>query len=147
MTFEEQLTRDEGSHLTVYDDATGQEIVPGYTVKGHPTIGVGRALDVNGISADERDYLRANDVSKVKLQVGQAIPWSSQLDPARLMVLHNMAFNMGTRGLLEFKNFLAALQAGDYPRCVEELKNSRWARQVAARSTRLAQQILTGEVQ
>lgn len=147
MTFEEQLTRDEGSHLTVYDDATGEEIVPGYLVKGHPTIGVGRALDVNGISADERDYLRANDISKVKLQVGQRLPWTSQLDPVRLMVLHNMCFNLGIEGLLEFKNFLGFMQQGVWARAADEMKASRWAGQVGPRVTRLAIQVVTGEVQ
>ena len=44
---------DEGVRLRVYDDATGEPLHPGMTLKGHPSIGYGRALDVNGISLKE----------------------------------------------------------------------------------------------
>lgn len=38
----------------------------------------------------------------------------AQLDPARFGVMLNMAFQMGTDGLLGFKNTLAMVKAGDY---------------------------------
>lgn len=59
------LRAEEGLRLTVYDDATGKPIKPGTLVKGHPTIGIGRALDVNGITEAEAEYLKANDVAKI----------------------------------------------------------------------------------
>ena len=53
------------NHVSVvYDDATGRPIVPGYTMVGHASIGVGRNLEARGISTIEKDFLFANDINK-----------------------------------------------------------------------------------
>jgi GH24 family phage-related lysozyme (muramidase) len=59
----QMLEREEGLRTLVYDDATGKPIGPGSVVQGHPTIGIGRALDVNGITAVEADFLLENDAT------------------------------------------------------------------------------------
>lgn len=143
----DQLRRDESLRLTVYDDATGKPIVPGTLVKGHPTIGYGRALDVEGITKDEAEYLLSNDVSRVKIDVAEAIPWMTDLDEARRGVLQNMAFNMGVKGLLDFKNTLSLVKAGSYMNAATEMLNSKWAKQVGDRANRLARQMVSGEWQ
>lgn len=143
----DQLRRDESLRLTVYDDATGKPIVPGTLVKGHPTIGYGRALDVEGITKDEAEYLLSNDVSRVKIDVAEAIPWMTDLDEARRGVLQNMAFNMGVKGLLDFKNTLSLVKAGSYMNAATEMLNSKWAKQVGDRANHLARQMVSGEWQ
>lgn len=55
------LMGEEGKRNFVYDDATGHAIGPGTHCVGHPTIGVGRALDVHGISMSEGQLLNAHD--------------------------------------------------------------------------------------
>ena len=58
-----QLAEHEDVRLQVYDDATGRPILPGDTVQGHPTIGVGRKLDDDrGVSHDEAMMLLRNDL-------------------------------------------------------------------------------------
>lgn len=143
-TLTTQLRRDEGLRLRVYDDATGQPIAPGSAVKGHPTIGYGRALDVRGISSQEADYLLSNDVQAVIAQVQRALPWSLTLSAPRFAVLVNMAFNLGLGGLLSFNNTLAKVQAGDYAGAAQGMLASLWAKQVGARAQRLAAQMQTG---
>lgn len=64
-----ELTGEEGKRRFVYDDATGAPLSPGVLCKGHPTVGIGRALDVHGISVVEGQLLRANDI-----QAGRSIP-------------------------------------------------------------------------
>jgi len=142
-----QLKRDESSRLTVYDDADGRPIVAGKKVVGHPTIGVGRALDTNGISADEEDYLLANDVARVKLELGKALPWLALVDPIRQAVLQNMAFNLGVAGLLKFPATLSKVKAGDYTGAAQEMLHSAWASQVGDRAVRLSNQMKDGEWQ
>jgi hypothetical protein len=44
------LIVDEPLKLYVYDDATVMPLRPGYLLKSRLTIGIGRALDVHGIS-------------------------------------------------------------------------------------------------
>lgn len=139
-----QLQRDERLRIRVYDDATGQPIVPGSVVKGHPTIGYGRALDVRGVTAAEAAYLLNNDISDVTAQVLKALPWAASLSGPRLGVLINMAFNMGLGGLLGFSNTLAKVQSGDYAGAAQGMLASKWAQQVGARAQRLAKQMQTG---
>ena len=75
-----ELTRDESCRLVAYDDATGAPIKPGTTVKGHCTIGVGRALDARGISPAEAQYLLSNDIAAFTLGLQRAYPWFNGLD-------------------------------------------------------------------
>lgn len=138
------LRADEGTRLVVYDDATGKPIRPGSKVIGHPTIGTGRALDVNGITQEEADYLLANDVAKVQAALDQRIPWWRGLTVNRQAVLASMAFQMGVAGLLGFTNTLSAVQAGAYGAAADRMLLSRWARQTPARAGRLSEMMREG---
>jgi lysozyme len=62
-------------------------------------------------------------------------------------VLVNMGFNMGVTGLLQFHNTLHYIENHQWEQAAEGMLNSAWARQVHARATRLAEQMLTGEHQ
>jgi lysozyme len=133
------LEREEGLRLAVYDDATGKPLLPGMTVVGHPTIGIGRCLDRKGITEAEARVLLENDLAEVRAQVAQALPWSTRLSEARQVVLQAMAFQMGISGLLGFKGTLAAIQRGDYTAAAQGMLNSLWARQTPARAGRMAE--------
>lgn len=128
-----QLIRDEGLRLRAYRDPCGKT-----------TIGVGRNLDDRGVTEDEAMFLLANDINEVVSEVSAAFPWTSNLNDARFAVLANMAFNMGLGGLLLFDRMLDALRNGDFETAACEMVQSRWACQVGARATRLAEQMRTG---
>ena|ERR1700690_1387845 len=145
-TFDALVRPAEGSRLTVYDDATGKPIVPGSVVKGHPTIGIGRALDVNGLTPEEEEYLYQNDKDKAVLAVARALPWVNQLDQVRAGVLTAMAFQMGIGGLLEFTQFLLCLKNGEYEAAAADMLDSLWARQTPARAQQYAQVMRSGEL-
>ena len=144
MDLQEQLIRDEGVKLFVYDDANDNPVVPGYTLVGHPTIGIGRALDVHGISMAEALYLNNDDIKDVQNGLLDSLPWLANLDVVRFAALENMAFNLGVNGLLEFTETLAAIKQGDYDLAAEDMLQSEWAQQVGDRAKRLAEQIKTG---
>ena len=57
----------------------------------------------------------------------------------------DMAFNMGTRGLSNFKITLGHIEAGRFSEAAEEMLNSRWARQVGNRSQVLSDMMKTGD--
>jgi len=134
MTLREQLIRDEGLRLKAYRDT-----------EGHLTIGVGRNLDAVGLYPDEVDYLLDNDLRRIKDHVLTGLPWTVKLDEARFGVLLNMCFNLGLRGLLQFRQMLGAVEAGDWARAAEEMLDSKWAGQVGQRAERLAKQMESGE--
>lgn len=135
----EQLRRDEGERLQLYKDHLG-----------YLTIGVGRLLDPRrggGISSEESAYLLANDIRKKTAEVLKALPWAERLDPVRFGVLLNMAFQMGTDGLVLFRNTLEFVRTGQYDRAAENMMLSKWHSQTPERCERLMKQMQTGEWQ
>ncbi len=82
-----QIKKDEGLVLHVYDDSLG-----------YSTIGYGRLVDRRkggGISQDEATFLLNNDVQAKLYALENAIPWITGLDDARKGVLLNMSFQLG----------------------------------------------------
>ena len=133
-----QLRRDEGQRPLAYQDHLG-----------FLTIGVGRLIDSRkpgaGLRPDEIDYLLRNDINDRVAALRKALPWFLALDEARQGVLINMAFQLGTAGLLGFKSTLALITAGKYAEASEQMLKSKWATQTPARAKRLAEQMKTGE--
>lgn len=139
------LQRDEDIKLYVYDDATGQPIVSGSTVVGHPTIGIGRLLTSDrGISTIEAMELLERDLEVVFRELDRSFPWWRGLSENRRRALANMAFNLGIPRLSKFQNMLAALKRGMYDLAAEEAMSSLWARQVGARAERIRDFIKEG---
>lgn len=128
-----QLIMDEGLKLKPYSDTVGKL-----------TIGVGRNLNDTGISEDEARVLLGNDIARTEQALDSAFPFWRTLSENRQEVIANMAFNMGTARLLDFKNMIHALQASDYLGAAREMLNSEWARQVKKRADRLADQMRNG---
>jgi lysozyme len=140
-----ELSTDESLRLVVYDDATGHAITRGSSVIGHPTIGIGRALDVNGISREEAIYLCGNDIDKVEAGIASALPWVSFIDDARQRVMCNLAFNLGVNGLLKFHDTLRFVQEGSFQLASRAMADSEWAKQVPARAARLVARMRSGD--
>lgn len=127
------LIRDEGVRLKPYTDTVGKM-----------TIGVGRNLDDDGISAGEADFLLTGDINNVISSLDMALPYWKNLSDGRQRALANMCFNMGLNRLLDFINMLAAIRAGDFQKASQEALNSEWAQQVGARAQRIAALLVTG---
>lgn len=137
----EQITRllrgDEGEVLTEYKDHLG-----------FSTIGIGRLIDKRkggGISQEESAYLLSNDIKRFTSELDAAIPWWKSLDEARRGVLLSMAFQMGTAGLLGFKNTLALVKSGEYAKAADGMLQSMWAKQTPERAFRMSEQMRTGQ--
>lgn len=139
------LIRDEEPRQFVYDDATGKPLKKGDTIQGHPTVAIGRALDVKGINFEEQKYLCRNDIAEVDAALAKVTPLYAQVDEIRRRVLCNMAFNMGVSGLMDFQKMWAAIADKDWVTAAAEMTDSAWAKQVGARATRLTTQMVTGQ--
>lgn len=128
------LLRDEGFVSHAYRDHLG-----------YWTIGVGRLIDKRrggGISEDEARYLLGNDIHRVCMDLGEALPWWHDLSEPRQRALANMAFQLGVSGLLRFKRMLAALEAGEWGKAYGEALDSAWAKQTPERAQRVAKMLL-----
>lgn len=138
------LVVDEGIRLKVYDDATGKPIVPGSVVIGHPTIGIGRALDTKGCTEQEAYQWCSNDIEEKKNGLVAGIDFWPQLDDVRQNVLIEMAFQMGVTGLLAFHGMLGAMKAQDWRSAADAGLDSAWARETSARARKLMTMLASG---
>jgi lysozyme len=101
-----QLVRHEGLRLKPYRCTAGKL-----------TIGIGRNLDDRGISQKEAYAMLERDIQDFEQGLLDEIPdVYNGLDEVRQSVLLNMCFNLGLKGLLEFKNTLAFIGSGDWER-------------------------------
>jgi lysozyme len=137
MDLKTQLLREEGAESCAYQDSLG-----------FWTIGVGRLIDSRkggGLSNEEIDFLLENDIKRNYEAVLAALPWMSKLNDARQAVLIGMAFQMGLKGLLQFKRTLGSVEDGQFAEAAEEILESKWAQQTPKRAYRMAKQMETGE--
>ena len=135
-----QLRGDEAVRPCVYPDS-----------EGYWTIGVGRLVDARkqgaGLRPDEISYLLMNDIDDRIDALTRRLPWFQNLDDARRGVLLNMAFQLGTDGLMKFKNALELVRTGRYEEAAVHMLDSLWARQTPARAQRMSDQMRTGKWQ
>lgn len=125
----------------------GLKLKPYKCTSNKITIGVGRNLEAKGITEQEALFMLDNDISYFEEQLIRRLPSFRTLSGTRQAALINMAFNLGVRGLLNFKNMLNALERADYDEAAAELLNSHYAVQVGMRAHELAEQLQTGEWQ
>src|SRR3990167_2004489 len=103
MTGLRQLERHEGKRNKMYRDSLGIE-----------TIGVGHNLRDKAISDRAVEVIFDDDVNDVLRDLSREFPGYEELNEPRRWVLINMAFNMGVKGLLDFKNTLEAIKDGKW---------------------------------
>lgn len=127
--------------------------------RGIPTVGVG----FNLTRQDSTALLKSVGANAAAVKAGQASLTQAQMDellkhdlkvakdsavrlvpnfavhPAAVQgVLIEMVFNLGEKGLSEFKNFLANVKAKNYKQASVEMLDSAWASQVGDRSKTLS---------
>jgi lysozyme len=138
---ESDLRRDEGVRYTKYKDSRGID-----------TVGVGHNCEASPLpkgwvcplSDNQVDQLLFEDMQNTFAALDHYLPWWRSLDDVRRLVIANMCFNMGIGKLLGFHHALAAMQACDYQKAAEEMKNSSWYDEVGARAVRLYEAMQTG---
>ena len=130
-----QLVRHEGLKLKPYRCTAGKL-----------TIGIGRNLDDRGISQKEAYAMLERDILDCEQQLLDEIPdVYTGLDEVRQSVLLNMCFNLGLKGLLQFKNTLAFIASGDWERAANNMLASKWAKQVGMRAIELSELMRKGK--
>lgn len=123
----------EGFSPTMYKDT-----------EGIWTIGIGFNLE-EGFTMEECMLILDHRLRNLVDNVARAIPSYNRLDSVRKIVLVDMAYNLGIRGLLKFRKMLAAVQRRDFEDAAKELLDSRYAAQVGGRAHRNARMMETGE--
>jgi|TARA_Y100000114_G_C11748008_1_gene322684 lysozyme len=119
----DMLIRNESCVLTLYQ-----------CKHNYNTIGVGRNLDVNGISTDEAMYMLNNDIDRVvnnldnNWKVWRDFPIKAQ------MVCIDMAFHLGITGFMSFVETRKLMELKQWVSASEELLRSKYAMQTPTRA-------------
>jgi lysozyme len=137
----------------------GMKLKPYKCPAGYLTIGVGRNVETNPITAEEKKvvgdwehgitkngakYLLKNDIIKAHKECKRYIEFYKTLDDERQYALLDMCFNLGIYGLLKFRKMLFAMEIGDYRGAAKECLNSKYAKEVGKRAVRIARTIEKG---
>ena len=138
----------------------GLRLKPYKCPAGYLTIGVGRNVETNPITEEEKKvvgdwergitengakYLLKNDILKAHKDCKRFVEGYKDLDDERQYALLDMCFNLGIIGLLKFRKMLYAMSIGDYRGAAKECLNSKYAKDVGKRAVRIARTIEKGE--
>ena len=138
------LEVDEGCKFEIYNDHLG-----------YPTFGIGHLITEDDpehgqplgtpITEDRVREAFEKDVDRVRMDCLKLYPNFTSLPDDAQLIIANMMFNMGLPRLHGFVKMLDGLKRRDYHAAADELLDSKYAKQVGARSERVANMIRTGE--
>ena len=132
----EDLKRDEGWMPSVYFDSLG-----------FATIGYGFLIDPKKdgeLPIEIADLWLAYAAKERWGQLVNKIPWAVELPYSAQRALGNMAYQLGVKGVLNFRLMIKALRAGDLWLAAREALDSKWAEQTPKRAKRVAR-MMRGE--
>ena len=132
----EELKIDEGCKYEVYLDHLGL-----------PTFGIGHLITERDPEYQKEvgtmvDEIRVNEVFEqdIHVTIGECRKlfddWDKLPEEVRL-ILANMMFNMGRPRLSKFKKMIQAIKDSDWLEAANQMKDSRWYKQVTNRADRL----------
>lgn len=119
------------------DDIKQEEGFKGIVYKcteGFDTIGYGTRLP---LSKKEAEMILEYRLNILKGNLSGSL-YMLDIDKKAWDILYNMVYQMGVKGVLNFKNMIKALEAKDYKRAGDEMLDSKWAKQTPARANRLS---------
>ena len=136
----EELKTDEGCKYEIYLDHLGL-----------PTFGIGHLITESDPEYQKEvgtvvDEIRVNEVFEqdIGVTVDECkilfVDWSNLPEEVKLITA-NMMFNMGRPRLSKFKKMIQAIKDEDWLEAGNQMKDSRWYKQVTNRADRLISRI------
>ena len=131
---EELIAGHEGLRLDLYQDTVGKW-----------TIGYGHNIEDNGITKWMAEQLLTADINHAHLECYRTFEWFKELNEVRQAVMVDMVFNMGMPTFKGFKKTIKFIGDHLFETASVEMLDSKWAKKVHKRSTRLSQMMRAGE--
>ena len=120
--FKRALMRDEGFRAHVYNDHLGI-----------PTIGYGTKITEIVVSMEVAEQWLDAELDEKEERL-RKIPEYCELSITRKNVVRSMAYQMGVRGVKNFKNMWKAIAVENFLGAGAEMRDSRWWRDPETRS-------------
>lgn len=132
----EIIKKNEGLRLSVYKDT-----------RGFPTIGYGHLIKKGEkfglLTKQQADELFEKDFAE-HLNHAKKFPGFAGLTENRRGVIIDMTFNMGANWWNKWPNFVRHMVQGDYNSASNDIRSSRYYKQVGKRAERNIDKILNG---
>ncbi len=137
----------------------GLKLMPYRCTMGKLTIGVGRNLEDNPPTPEEKralgDYMHGitenaakmllrNDITRCYESLKRTVRDFENLSPDRQYALLDMCFQLGIKGLRRFRKMLQAIDRKDFAAAAAECLKSDYANQTPKRAKKIARTLQTG---
>lgn len=123
----DRLKEEEGFRGDVYKDVLGWD-----------TVGYGTKLP---LTQEEAEWLLKGRLQNMYWEACRRWDWLEEAPEQVQEVIADMVYNMGVGGVAGFKKMLGCMECGDWKGAIEELLDSRYARQLFRRSRRNAEKL------
>lgn len=138
----------------------GLSLTPYRCTAGKLTIGVGRNLEDNPLTFEEKralgDYMHGitenaakmllrNDITRCYECLKRSIKGFEELSADRQYALLDMCFQLGFKGLKKFRKMLWAIEKKDFTAAAEECLSSSYAQETPKRAKKIAKTLKTGK--
>jgi len=121
----------------------GLKLRPYLCTAGRLTIGYGRNIEDNGISAREAEVMLDSDILETLTDL-KSFKWWHALSDNRKAALVDFRFQMGASRFRLFKKTITALALGDFNIAADELLDSKYAKQCPNRAETISSLIRNG---
>ena len=134
-----ELKREEGFRDRVYQCSEGVDTIGyGFNVK---YLSKGE-LDLNGgfiepMSEEVATQILNRKVKKLIKSVDEVYSWIDNLPEVVKIGIYDMIYQLGIKGFGSFVNTQKYLKLLDYNKAIENIKNSKWAKQTPRRANNL----------
>lgn len=137
----------------------GMQLMPYRCPAGKLTIGVGRNLDDNpptfeekralgdymhGITANAAKMLLRNDIQRFYAALKRTVAGFEELDEERQYALLDMCFQFGVKGFRKFRRLRRAVEKKNFDMAAFECLTSKYAAQAPRRTRRVARLLKFG---
>lgn len=129
------LSSEEGVKGQPYDDKTGKTV---HAPVGNLTIGIGHNLEARPLSPDSIRVIFNEDLVNVMQDASDILLFFSELSENRQLAIINMIFNMGAVGFRGWQPTIALMKIGSWEEVYNHIVSSLWAKELPARSNRVA---------
>ena len=138
-----ELKREEGFRDRVYQCSEGVDTIGyGFNVKYLTD----DELDLNGgfiepMSEEVATKILEAKVSKLIKSVDEVYSWIDSLPEVVKIGIYDMIYQLGIKGFGSFVNTQKYLKLLDYNKAIENIKNSKWAKQTPRRANNLIKRL------
>lgn len=138
-----ELKREEGFRASIYQCSEGVDTIGygfnvSYLTKDELALNGGF---IEPMSEEIATKILEAKVSKLIKSVDEVYSWIDNLPEVVKIGIYDMIYQLGIKGFGSFVNTQKYLKALDYPKAIENIKNSKWAKQTPRRANNLIKRL------